>query len=173
MPGTAGGTVRCRAVTVARAMSSDVYFFLQSKPNEETAFVSLEMRRQGAPTSSNHVRLEKRSLQENVMFTECFVRGSQDFLGDSLARFQIVITFGQDLKQIGRHTLTSIDRLLQVQQWERCHSRRESENPFDDDRVRPRHSYLLTNRCVASQDVGCVTNAQLGWETVSDLQGTS
>ncbi len=32
MPGTAGGTVRCNAVIVARAMSSDVYFFLQSKP---------------------------------------------------------------------------------------------------------------------------------------------
>jgi hypothetical protein len=32
MPDTAGGTVRCNAVTVARAISSDVYFFLQSKP---------------------------------------------------------------------------------------------------------------------------------------------
>ena len=32
MPGTAGGTVRCNAVIVDRAMSSDVYFFLQSKP---------------------------------------------------------------------------------------------------------------------------------------------
>ncbi len=32
IPGTAGGTVRCNAVTVARAISSDVYFFLQSKP---------------------------------------------------------------------------------------------------------------------------------------------
>lgn len=32
MPGTAGGTVRCNAVSVARAISSDLYFFLQSKP---------------------------------------------------------------------------------------------------------------------------------------------
>jgi hypothetical protein len=32
MPGTADGTVRCNAVTVARAISSGVYFFLQSKP---------------------------------------------------------------------------------------------------------------------------------------------
>jgi hypothetical protein len=32
MPGTADGTVRCNAVIVARAISSDVYFFLQSKP---------------------------------------------------------------------------------------------------------------------------------------------
>ena len=31
-PGTATGTVRCRAVTVARAISSAVAFFLQSKP---------------------------------------------------------------------------------------------------------------------------------------------
>jgi hypothetical protein len=32
MPGTATGTVLCNAVTVARAISSGVYFFLQSKP---------------------------------------------------------------------------------------------------------------------------------------------
>jgi len=32
MPGTATGTVLCNAVTVARATSSGVYFFLQSKP---------------------------------------------------------------------------------------------------------------------------------------------
>jgi hypothetical protein len=32
MPGTATGTVLCNAVTVARALSSGVYFFLQSKP---------------------------------------------------------------------------------------------------------------------------------------------
>ena len=71
MPGTAGGTVRCRAVTVARAMSSDVYFFLHSKPREEKALFSFEMRRlQAPPTGSNHVGFEKRSFQENVMFTE-------------------------------------------------------------------------------------------------------
>jgi hypothetical protein len=35
MPGTAGGTVRCKAVTVARAISSEVYFFLHSKPRHE------------------------------------------------------------------------------------------------------------------------------------------
>ncbi len=34
MPGTATGTVRCKAVTVARAVSSGVGFFLQSKPRE-------------------------------------------------------------------------------------------------------------------------------------------
>ena len=32
MPGTAGGMVRCSTVTVARAISSDVYFFLQFDP---------------------------------------------------------------------------------------------------------------------------------------------
>jgi len=38
IPGTAGGTVRCNAVTVARAISSGLYFFLQSVPISNFSF---------------------------------------------------------------------------------------------------------------------------------------
>jgi hypothetical protein len=60
MPGTAGGTVRCNAVTVARATSSDAYFFLQPKPifNKKCFVVFLIEKL----TSSDHIWFKKCSF---------------------------------------------------------------------------------------------------------------
>jgi len=90
MPGTAGGTPRERAVTVAVAISCDLYN--QTSLGDKRVLLVLV-----ALSRRDHVRLEKSSLEEDVMIGQSFVLVGEHRISDLLAAGDIVLAVGKDL----------------------------------------------------------------------------
>lgn len=49
-------------------------------------------------SSSNHVGLEQRALQVDMVVGQGLVHGSQDFLSDILAALQVMVSIRQNLR---------------------------------------------------------------------------